>query len=126
MENLNDGLGEYTGTEGYHKTILPGYVLTDGAKAAADKFKAYWLIDVILSYQPELKKELFQIWTIRCTQKGSKRKAVVIMRPDADKPAMVTQRIGFTDFPEGLFTLWLIDDQSAKNMGKVILLPSEY
>jgi hypothetical protein len=40
------------------------------------------------------------------------------MREDSDQPAKVTQKIGCTDFPEGLWAFYLIDG--------ILMLTSEY
>ena len=49
-------LGHFTGTMEWHKwsILYPRFVLTDGAKYLADKAGAYWLMDIIGSYQPRL------------------------------------------------------------------------
>jgi len=46
------------------------------------------------------------------------KSAVVTMREDTGKKALVMQRIGYTDFPLKSIKLYLIDG--------VLLLPSEY
>jgi hypothetical protein len=35
-------------------------MFTKGAKAMADEFECYWLLDIIASYYPELRHEKFQ------------------------------------------------------------------
>lgn len=40
------------------------------------------------------------------------------MKEDTDEPILVKQKIGYTDFPEGILKMYLIDN--------VLLLPSEY
>ena len=120
MKNLNEEFAGYTGTEKYYKHWCPGIVYTDGVKAVADKFKAYWLLDVVASYQPykHVHSENFQLWEI-CTDN---KKAVVTMKADDDKPVIIKQEIAYTDFPEGTLKLWLSNDGEQS----VILLPSEY
>lgn len=46
------------------------------------------------------------------------RQAVLTMREDADRPPRVKQFIPYTDFPDGMLKMYLID--------RVLLLPSEY
>ncbi len=43
-------LNQFTGTECYY-AYLVGLKLTDGVKFMADKAGAYWLLDIIASYQ---------------------------------------------------------------------------
>ncbi len=120
MKNLNDDFNAYTGTENYYKHWIPAFLFTDGVKAVADKLGAYWFIDIIVSYQtkPSIRKEAFQIWQVE----SKNNKAVVVMKPDSDKPSLVKQYIEYTDLPEGLLTFWLINEGSTST----IILPSEY
>ncbi|MDP8218970.1 MAG: hypothetical protein P9M03_09620 [Candidatus Theseobacter exili] len=120
LKDLNDEFAGFTGTENYYKHWLPDFFFTDGIKTAVTKFAAYWLLDVVFSYQtkPNVSGEKFQIWTITVEDK----KATVEMRSDADQPVLIRQQIPFTTFPEGLFKMYYIDDGSYK----VLLLPSEY
>jgi len=115
-KDLNNDFADFTGTCYHHKHWLPGMVYTDGIRSMAEKYKAYWLLDVVFSYwtHKKVRKEPFQIWTI--TAKDGE--AVVKMQTDTDKPIMVKQDIPFTDFPEGTLKMYLSD--------RVLLLPSEY
>jgi len=120
LRNLNEQFSHFIGTENYYLHFSRGFLFTDGVKAVADQFKAYWLIDVIASYQirKEVRLKLFQIWTINSTR----GKAIVEMQPDIDQPVLVKQQIPVTDFPNGRLTMYYIDDGS----NRVLLLPSEY
>lgn len=51
------------GTNEWHKNIF-GLVYTDGIKFLADTCGAYWLIDLVESYQPKLQNAPFQIWRV--------------------------------------------------------------
>jgi len=113
MTDLNDQFKDFYGTENYYKHWKGVY--TDGIKEMAERFKAYWLIDVVFSYQDKKIGSIpFQVWEITSTGE----KATVEMKEDTDQPVLVKQEIGFTDFPEGIFKMYLIDN--------VLLLPSEY
>ena len=120
LTDLNDRFSHFTGTEHYYSHLMRTCVFTDGVKAMADQYQAYWLIDVVVSYQmtKRIKCIPFQIWRINSTE----GKAVIEMRQDTDQPVLVRQQIPFTDFPEGSLQLYCIDDSERK----VILLPSEY
>ncbi len=119
IKSLNDEFAGFTGTAQYYQHWLGG-VFTDGIKAMADKFKAYWLLDIPFTYQTSRKvtAEKFQIWTITSEDK----KAVIEMKADDGLPVIVRVKIEYTTFPEGVLKMYYIDDGSYK----VLLLPSEY
>lgn len=115
-------LNHFTGTEKYYR-YLAGLKLTDGVKYLAEEAKAYWLLDIIASYQtkPSIRKEHFQVWELKLSLDNAatgKHAAVVTMKTDTNNPLLVKQEIDYTDFPLDSITLWLIDG--------VILLTSEY
>jgi hypothetical protein len=116
MCELKAYLQGFIGTEEYHKLSLIPVNCTDGIKAMAEKAKAFWLVDVICSYQVEAKirKVPFQLWEIR-VKDGI---GLVTMREDTGCPTKVSQKIDYTDFPEGTMKFYLIKG--------VLLLPSEY
>ncbi len=87
---------------------------TDGAKAMADIFQCYWFLDVIASYQHELKGEEFQVWQIRKNEDGS----AVVVCTNGNEGVLRAQEIPFTDFMADEATLWV--EQG------VIILPSEH
>ncbi len=116
-------LAQFYGTENYYR-YLAGLKLTDGVKFMAEEAGAYWLLDIIASYQckAKIRREHFQVWELKLLPrvKGNPnaQPAVVTMKTDSDRPLMVKQEIMYTDFPLDSITLWLIDG--------VILLTSEY
>ncbi len=116
LKDINEEFNQFIGTDTYYKHWL-GFVYTDGVKAVADKYGAYWLLDLIFSYQylDKIKTEKFQIWIITANNK----KAIVEMRIDTDQPILIKQEILFTDFPNRILKLYFTDN-------KVLLLPSEY
>lgn len=60
-KNLNDELAQFTGTEHYYRHWM-GKNYTDGVKGMAEKYKAYWLIDVVFSHQnSKINKIPFQL-----------------------------------------------------------------
>jgi len=115
-------LNQFCGTQNYYRYTL-GLKLTDGVKYLADEAGAYWLLDIIASYQskPSIRKEPFQVWQLKLSPDNAatgKHQAVVTMKTDSDRPLLVKQEIEYTDFPLDSIDLWLING--------VILLPSEY
>ena len=118
MTNLDSTLSMFTGTEGYHKfSILSKLVLTDGVKYLCDKTGAYWLMDLIASYQQKcMKDEMLrdmQFWTLKVID-GT---GVVTCDRDTDDTAF-TQKIPYTDFP--------LEEIKLYCQNGVVLLPSEY
>lgn len=119
MAELESELRQFTGTEHWYsgKPLFPNSTYTDGIKYLADKAGAYWLIDLIFSYQHSwVKKIPFQLWTINVKKSGGR--GIVEMRADADTPVLIRQVVGYTDFPVGDLKLYYIDN--------ILLLPSEY
>jgi hypothetical protein len=90
---------------------------TDGIKYLAEKAGAYWLIDAIASWQPELNESdrEFQLWELTV---NSDNGALLECRRDSGQPAIVTQKIDYTDFPLPSIKLFV--------QNGVLLLPSEY
>jgi dihydroxyacetone kinase DhaKLM complex PTS-EIIA-like component DhaM len=65
MNSLNDvSLNYFTGTDKYyrHRIGTSQFLLTEGCKYVAEQGKAYWLFDIILSYQnhDKIKTQEFQ------------------------------------------------------------------
>ena len=113
MINANDQLREYTSTDNYY-TYLCGLLITDGAKALADEFECYWFLDIIASYQPQLKEEEFQVWTLMKMEDNS----AVVSCTDGNDGILRTQKIPWTDFKTDTATIWVENG--------VALLPSEH
>lgn len=91
-------LRHFIGTEQYYKSIVPTLVYTDGIQYMAEKCGAYWLIDLVASYQTKKFKASygFQLWKITLIEDN---KAVVTCKEDTGRPNIVEQHIEFTDFP---------------------------
>jgi hypothetical protein len=118
MENtLEKELEQFTGTEQYF-AYLGGLKLIDGAKYLATKAGCFWLMDIIASYQGKLRLIEFQLWELEVNTTPKGRSAVVTCREDTGKPALVKQRIPYTNFPLNSIKLYC--------QNGVILLPSEY
>lgn len=110
-------LGFFTGTTAYY-VLAPQVVLTDGAKYLAEHAKAYWLMDAIASYLPELiYKEHFVSASL-----AVKNQSAMLLLTDGNYKELALQRIPFTDFQLReitLFACWAGDYW-------VLMLPSEY
>lgn len=112
-EQIMQELNQFTGTTQYYKYF--SLKLTDGIKHFAEKLGAFWLIDIVLSYQHELKKIPFQLWEIEVNQDKS---ASVTVREDSDTKPLAEQKVQYTDFPLDNYSFYVIDG--------VVLLRSEY
>lgn len=119
-------LGHFTGSQRYYRHWIGNIVLTEGVHYLASN-GAGWLVDAIGSYQhkPKLKKgdlSEFQIWTL--VSKDSS--AVLTCKADSNTKPVVTQKIEYTDFPEGTITLYLeLGSVDGVNEHRVLMLPSE-
>jgi len=113
MRNANDALRHHNCTDGYYRFNY-GLIATSGVKALADTFKAYWLLDVIASYQPQLDGEGFQLWHLRRFTDCS----AIVECEDGNGRKLVEQEIPYTDFEAEEATIWVEEG--------VALLPSEH
>jgi hypothetical protein len=87
---------------------------TDGVKALCEMFECYWFLDIIVSHQPQLRDEEFQLWSLG---KNKDNSAMVICTDGIDR-ILKTLKIKYTDFPCDEGTVWV-------ELG-VALLPSEH
>ena len=111
--NANDKLKEYNCTDNYYK-YTNGLLITDGVKALAIMFGCYWFIDVIASYQSQLKGEEFQVWSLGKNEDSS----AVVVCTDGNNRIIKSQQIPFTDFNADEATVWVENG--------IALLPSEH
>ena len=111
---LEEDLRQFTGTEHYYRHFT-GLVYTDGVRHLAERAGAYWLIDLVASYQHKLRSVPFQVWELRVNDDHSAR---ITMREDDGQPLKVRQEIEYADFPLRSFEWYCID--------KVMLLKNEY
>jgi hypothetical protein len=113
LSDLELELKQFCGTENYYRHWL-GFNYTDGVKYLAEKAGAYWLLDVVGSYQPQLRNKEFQIWRLDVQN----NKGIVTMREDDGLPNIIRQEIPYTDFPLHKFEMYFVDN--------VLLLKGEY
>lgn len=83
--------------------MMRRFLYTSGVEFMAEQAGAYWLIDVVMSYQPELAKHPMccshQFWRLVPTPEKGEGSAVVECIPDLGLPPVVSQWIEYTDFP---------------------------
>lgn len=105
-DEIENALAGYYGSETWYKYLM-GMTLTEGAKAVADLCGAYWLHDLIASYQPQIRKgkntrlKEFQIWTLRHapTEKCPNQAVAECFADSGEKP-VISQTIEYTSFPK--------------------------
>jgi hypothetical protein len=121
VKNLSDNLSYFTGTESYHlwSALFPHCVLTDGALFLAENAGAFWLMDIIGSYQrnPGVRNESLQVWKLTAQNNRG-----VVTCQDGEYRTMVRQEIPFTNFPLPEISLLVAQSDGCL----VIMLPSEY
>jgi len=122
-QQLQSELQQFIGTTQYYQ-YMAGLKLTDGVKYLADNAGggAYWLLDILASYQcePKIGREYFQVWELQLLPRaeGNENAQPAVVTMKADTTELVRQEIMHTDFPLDYIKLYLIDG--------VILLTSEY
>lgn len=118
-------LGQFTGSERWFRHWTGAVHYTEGVHHLAMNGAA-WLIDAIASYQTGklLKGDLqyFQIWKLEAKD----GKAVLTCQADSDRKPDVTQKIEFTDFPDGSVELYVeLGSVDGINEHRVLMLTSE-
>lgn len=133
-EELREGMAYASGSDEWFRHGLNRNVLyTQGVKFVAEKAGAYWLIDAIAShYSPRLLRHIQQVgihfWTLNVDHSGKPKAtlrspmAKLECREDSGLPAIVLQRIAYTDFPLDKIKVYA---QLGPN-GACLMLPSEY
>ena len=120
---LRDQLAQFTGSRTFTRhSLLRRMCMTEGITWLADHVGAYWLTDLVASYQhePHVSAEHFQVW--RLSVDVSTRAAAIMMTNGNSSTPLVQQQIDYTDFPLDDITLWLI----VQGDYLILMLPSEY
>lgn len=85
-----------------------------GQKHSLKSSKCFWFLDIVASYQHELKNEEFQVWKL---VKNTDNSATVKCE-DGNDNILKSKEIPFTDFSADMATVWVENG--------VALLPSEH
>lgn len=121
-QELKDSLSTFYGTENYYM-LLPGLLMTDGVKYLADNAKAYWLMDMIWSYLPTLKRKRETFALVRYAGQPGGSGLFSITDDDPAHITYATQAVEYSDFPLDEIRLYL----SLADEGRfVVMLTSEY
>lgn len=114
--NANDQLRDYNCSDNFYKYNF-GLIITDGVKTLAEKFECWWFIDIVASYQPQLKHEEFQVWKLTKNEDDS----ALVTCENGNGIILKKQRIEWTDFSASEGTVWIEAGEAW-----VCLLPSEH
>ena len=136
IAELQNGLAHMTGSEAYHKlSPLHGRMFcTDGVAWLAEnagEHGAFWLIDIIASYQPQCARDEmlrdFQVWTLTCepAPEGRMRKATVKCERDTGDRNPIVQEIPLTDFQLDSIKFYVEPGECNGKMIMVCMLPNE-
>ena len=118
-------LDQFSGSEHYYKSSMfaKGIYHTDGVQYLAEKAKAFWLIDLICSWQTKasVRSQPFQVWKLTV-----KDQSAVATCEDGNGKKLASQRIEYTDFPKDEITIYVEDGSiDGKTNAKIMMLPSE-
>ena len=116
MTNANEHFGSGNGSENFYQNRFSPIIYTDGVKDMVESCGAYWLIDLVISYQhtKAVRLQPFQVWNV----KRQKDDAFCIVATDGNEKEIARQEIPFSDFEYDVATLWLVNG--------CLMLPNEY
>ena len=120
-DQLLDGLRNFYGTEHYYRH-MPGLVITDGVKFLADNAGCYWLLDMVWSYLPMLRKSRDTFFVVRYAGTPGASGLFSITDDIPPNQTYAQQAIEHTDFPLDEIVLYL----SATEEEFILMLRSEY
>ncbi len=124
IEEVREYRRQCNGSVDQHRHFL-GILYTDGIKLVADKLEAHWLIDLVASWQPSIKKRHperwgFQVWRLETVYRQTSDPSVKGMGwkisawddTPGESTRLATQAIEYSDFPEALspFEFWVEGD----------------
>lgn len=115
MVNANDQLRDFTGTTQWFKHFS-GSLYTEGVQYMAERFQAYWFIDLVMSHQvnPKVRAHGFQTWDLHRIDD----RQFIAVATDGNDNIIAKQVIPFSDFKADRLKLFYCEH--------VLLLPSEY
>jgi len=129
---IESRLNRFSGTEEYHRfnMMFRNVVATDGAMEMANLCGAYWLLDVVGSWQRKIVQKFgpkegleFQNWTLK---KRPRAGGCIVTCDDGNGNKMVSQTIPYTDFPLDKFGFYCMLSEVSDGKVMVILLKNEY
>ena len=130
--DLNGFTGSLDWTR-FNPVLFRNVIASEGMMHVAEAGEAYWLLDAIASHEAANSKlraacaadagcDYLHFWTL--TVDLAKKSATLVCRKDSDQPAIVTQRIKYTDFCLPSLTVYAGND--GPGTPRKLFLPSEY
>ena len=120
MKKQMPDLNGFHGTEGYtYLNFLRNLKFTDGWVYLANEVGCHWLADIVarVQHKPKIRENQdFIVWSI--VVKDSKAVVKAMTDTGSEGVTLYTQKINYTDFPEGTFQFYQVGD--------VVLLKGEY
>jgi hypothetical protein len=115
-EELPQELAQFSGDLVRYRHWTNRLIYTPGVKHLAERAGAYWLIDLVASWQlyRKVAAEEFQVWKLAVRAD----KTATATATDGNRGKLATQRIEFTDFPLQDISIWLVQG--------TLMLPGEY
>ena len=115
-EDLLRELAQFTGDLDRYRHWTGQLIYTPGIHRLAERAGAFWLIDLIASWQldPKVRREPFQVWTLDVKPDQT----AIAVATDGSATILASQTIEFTDFPLPTISVWLEDG--------TLLLPGEH
>ncbi|PHJ81984.1 hypothetical protein VF14_18260 [Nostoc linckia z18] len=118
-----EDLSHFSGSlQWFPHSFNPRFLYTEGVLYLGERGQAFWLIDLIFSWQPEIsrqKVQVFQMWLIEVNLEA---KTAVITATDGNNNQIARQEIEHTDFPLEKLKLYVQFDGEHSTL----MLPSEY
>lgn len=102
MINANDSLREHASSGNFYRYNF-GLVITSGVKTLCEQFECWWYLDIVASYQRDLKNEEFQVWKLLKNEDDS----AIVTCENGNGIILKRQRIQWTDFRATECTVWV-------------------
>lgn len=111
-DQLRAYMAHTTGSETLHRHgIVKSFTYTDGILYMAEVCEAHWLIDLVMSHQPDVKLRLgeerdFQVWRLKWMWESEENAHAWVIEAWSDTPdesaLLAKQEIPYSDFPQTL------------------------
>ena len=115
-QELLGELAHFAGDLNRYRHWTGTLIFTPGVQHLVERAGAFWLIDLVASWQtdPKVRREPFQVWELKVKPDHT----AVAAATDGNGNVLASQTIEFTDFPLPSISLWLEDG--------TLLLPAEH
>jgi hypothetical protein len=119
-QELQLGLSQFTGIDGWYHHCLHQFVFTDGIKWLCDRTQSNGILMAIAYYQFRIKLqhrslEPFQVWQITCNTDGS---GLLTCKAPGNSSVLIAKPFSSIDSTLDGLTFWLVNG--------MLLLPNEY